>query len=123
MKNSPSLKSDITYVNCLTRAVLDGITSVPRGTRGSSLAPVAEAAVWTPTAVGAAIGFLTASLRGRHNGYMVAAGSLVGSAVGFGVGVAWTSREFTRSIVRATIRKVNRVRDARWLEFNPVNYG
>ena len=124
MKTSPSLKSDITYFNCLTRAVFDGITSIPGGTGGSTSDPVSATAVWTPAAVGAAIGVLTAGLSGRHKpGYLVAAGGLVGSAVGFSVGVAWTSREFTRSIVRATIQKVNKVRDARWLEFNPVNYG
>jgi hypothetical protein len=123
MKTSPSLKSDLTYISCLTRAVLDGITSAPGGTNGWTSVPISTTAVWTPTAVGAAIGLLTAGLSGRHKpGYKVAAGGLVGSAVGFGAAMAWISRGATRAVARTTIQKVNKVRDARWLELNPINY-
>jgi hypothetical protein len=66
---------------------------------------------------------LTAGLSGRHKpGYKVAAGGLVGSAVGFGAAMAWISRGATRAVARTTIQKVNKVRDARWLELNPINY-
>jgi hypothetical protein len=49
-------------------------------------------------------------------------GGLVGSALGFGGGVAWASRGFTGTAARHAIRGVNNVRDARWLERNPIDY-
>lgn len=123
MRTSQLLKSDITYLRRLTEAVLDGITSAPAGTTDRPVTPVMTASLWTPTAVGAAIGAIIASLSRRQtSGYRVAAGGLVGSALGLGAGVAWTSRDFTRAVARSTARKVNGVRDARWLEKNPIDY-
>ena len=113
MKTSQSLRSDITYVRCLTRAVLDGITSAPETTADGAFAPILTAALWTPTAIGAPIGVLTARL---------GLGGLVGSALGFGAGVAWISRGITEAVARSTMQKINSVRDARWLEKNPIDY-
>jgi hypothetical protein len=123
MRTSPSLKSDITYVGYLAKAVLDGVTSAPKGTANRAFTPVLSSTVWKPTAIGTAIGVLSASLSRRHrSGYWMAVGGLVGSALGFGAGVAWASRDFTGAVARGTIRKVNSVRDARWLEKNPIAY-
>jgi hypothetical protein len=123
MKTPPSLESDITYIRYLTKAVLDGVTAAPKGTADRPFTPVLTGAVWTPTAIGAAIGVLSANLSKRHrSGYRVALRGLVGSALGFGAGVAWTSRDFTGAVARGTIQKVNSVRDARWLEKNPIDY-
>jgi len=123
METFPSLKSDITYIKYLTKAVLDGFTSAPKGNAGRAFTPVLTGGVWTPAVIGAAIGLLSASLsKGHRSGRRVAVGGLVGSAVGFGAAVAWTSRDFTGTIARSTIRKVNSVRDARWLEKNPIAY-
>ena len=123
MITSASLKSDVTYIGNLTKAVLDGFTSAPKGIAGRELTPVLTTALWTPTAIGAAIGVLSASLsRRRTSGYKMAVGGLVGSALGFGACVAWTSREFTGALTRSTMRKVNSIRDARWLEKNPIDY-
>jgi hypothetical protein len=120
MRTSPSLESDVTYIRCLTKAVLDGVTS---GLKGTAFTPVLTGAAWTPAAIGAAIGVLSASLSGRRkSGYKVALGGLVGSALGFGAFAAWTSRDFTGAVARGTIEKVNGVRDARWLEKNPIAY-
>jgi len=123
MRASPSLKSEITYLRYLTGAVLEGITSARKATAGRSFTPVLTTAVWTPMAIGAAIGVLSASLNRKNRpAYRVAVGGLLGSALGFGASVAWTSRDFTGAVAWSTIQKVNSVRDARWLEKNPINY-
>lgn len=123
MTTSPSLKSDFTYVRCLAKAVLDGVTSTPKGTATQIFTPVLSGTVWTSTAIGAAIGLLSASLSGKHrSGCGVVMGGVVGSALGFGAGVAWASRDFTGAVTRSTIEKINSVRDARWLEKNPIAF-
>jgi hypothetical protein len=123
MSTSPSIKSDLAYIGYLTKAVLDGITANPKETATRAFTPVLTAALWTPVAIGAAVGALSAALGGKNrSGYRAALGGLVGSALGFGAGVGWTSRDFTGAVARSTIRNVNSVRDARWLEKNPITY-
>ena len=123
MRTSPSLESDITYIRYLTKAVLDGVTSAPKGTAGRALTPVLTSALWMPMAIGAAIGVFSVNLGTRHkSGYRMAVGGLVGSALGFGAGVAWISRDFTGAMARSTIQRVSGVRDARWLAKNPIAY-
>jgi len=91
--------------------------------RLESFAPVASNPVWMTTVIGGTVGALTALLAGRRrSGYGTALGGLVGSAVGFGGGVAWASRGYTGALGRSVIQKVNAARDARWLERNPINY-
>jgi hypothetical protein len=34
----------------------------------------------------------------------------------------WQSRHFTRSAAQGAMKQVNAVRDARWLEKNPIAY-
>jgi hypothetical protein len=123
MRSSQLLKSDVNYIKRLTEAVLDGITSPPRAAADRAFGPILTTALWTTAAIGAAIGALSVSLnRRRTSGYRVAAGGLLGSALGLGAGVAWTSRDFTGAVARNTLKKVNNVRDARWLEKNPIDY-
>jgi hypothetical protein len=123
MNTLSSLKSDLTYIAYLTKAILEGLTTAPQCAADRAWAPVLTAAVWTPTAIGTAIGILGASFSRRNrSGYKVAVGGLLGSALGFGAGVSWTSRDFTGAVARSTLQKVNMVRDARWLEKNPIDY-
>ena len=91
------------------------------GDRG--FAPVLNNSVWVATAIGGAIGALSAVVgRRRRSGYGSVWGGVVGSTIGFGGGIAWASRDFTGAVARSVIRKVNVARDARWLERNPINY-
>jgi hypothetical protein len=123
MRDSQSLKSDIAYAGYLIGAVLEGFNEAPKPANGRAFTPVLTSAIWPPMAIGAAIGLLSASLsRGNKPAYRVAVGGLLGSAVGFGAGIAWTSRDYTGAVARSTIQKVNTVRDARWLEKNPIAY-
>jgi hypothetical protein len=51
-----------------------------------------------------------------------ALGGVVGGALGAGIGAAWGSRDFMRKVARGAIKDVNAVRDAHWLEKNPITY-
>jgi hypothetical protein len=122
MTSSSLLASDIAYFRNMVKAGLDGITSA-RNERSGIFTPRWKAAAWTPALVGAAIGALSTCFdKKRRSVPRAAIGGLVGSALGFGGGVAWASRSFTGTAARHAIRGVNNVRDARWLERNPINY-
>ena len=122
MTSSSLLASDIAYLGNLIKAGLNGITSA-RNERSGVFTPRWKAAAWTPALVGAALGALSTCFdKDRRSVPRAAIGGLVGSALGFGGGVAWASRGFTGTAARHAIRGVNNVRDARWLERNPIDY-
>jgi hypothetical protein len=117
------VRSDIAYARNLVGAGLDGVSSAWKETGSHAFAPALTGAVWGPIAIGAAAGILTACLnRKRRSGFIVAMGGVVGSALGLGAGVAYVSRGVTGAVARGAMRKVNTVRDARWLEKNPIAY-
>lgn len=119
-----AVKSDIGYVRNLVEAGLDGITSGWKASGDRAFAPSLMSAV-VPAAVGCGIGVLSTWLMAnrRRAGRMVTAGGVIGSTLGFGVGVAWASRRVTGTAIRSAARKVNTVRDAHWLEKHPIAYG
>ncbi len=122
MKSLQWVGSDVTYLRHLLEAGVDGVTAVWNGPGGWSFASAARHSVWV-TAMGGTVGGLSTLLvRRRRSGNGTALGVLVGSAIGFGSGVAWASRGFTGSMGRSVLQKVNAVRDQRWLEKNPINY-
>ena len=118
-----TVKSDLAYLGRLVGAGLDGIASARHEVDGGAFTPASKAAVWTSTAIGAAIWMLSGGLVGnRRSASNVAVGGLVGSVLGFGAGVAWGSRRFTGTAARSAIRQINTARDERWLERNPIDY-
>ena len=124
MKSLQRFDSDITYARKLVEAGWEGVTSALRGTDDARTAPALTSAVWVWTGVGAIIGIWSASRsRSRRSGYDLARSGLVGSALGFGCGVVWESRNLAASAARSANYKIGNVRDARWLEKNPVAYG
>ncbi|MGA1995977.1 MAG: hypothetical protein ABSH45_09365 [Bryobacteraceae bacterium] len=122
MKLPQSFQSDVTYVKDLIGAGWAGIDSGRKESGERVITPAFTRAVWMPIAIGTALGVLAAcSKRGRKTRHAVL-GGLVGSVVGFGGSVAWASRGVTGAAARGAARKVNTVRDARWLEKNPIAY-
>jgi hypothetical protein len=116
------LRTDLTYVRHLAEAGVDGITSVWNKPPAGTLAPDGGK-VWLATALGGLVGGLSVLLtRNRNSRHGTAFGVLVGSATGFGGSVAWSSRTLGEAIRRSVVRKVNAVRDQRWLEKNPIDY-
>ena len=122
--NTPQwLRSDFTYIRHLAEAGLDGVTSVWNAPPDRTMASDARNAVWLTAAVCGFVGGVSAFLIGRRKSrYGPALGILIGGATGFGSGVAWKSRGLTTAIGRSVARKVNAVRDERWLEKHPIDY-
>ncbi len=115
-----SVKRGIDYAIDLVQAGWDGVLSVrtvPTQTGGLGTGFLA------PAAIGAGVGALGACLkRDRVAGHRVAVGSLVGTALGLGVGVAWASRGYAATAARSARQRVTTVRDAHWLESHPIAY-
>jgi hypothetical protein len=118
------VQSECSYVANLFDAGMHGVVDGWRGNSERQLfSPLY--AIWAPVALGAVVGVASACLnRGRSKlGYRAAMNGLVGSALGLGIGFAWTSRACSEAAVRGATRSVNAVRDAHWVERNPVAYG
>jgi len=122
MKLSESLKSDAGYVRDLVGAGWAGIDSARRDSGEPWMTPAFKRTVWLPIAIGTAVGVAAAYSKSSRKTRYAVLGGLLGSVVGFGAGVAWASRGVTGAAARNAISKVNTVRDARWLEKNPIAY-
>jgi hypothetical protein len=122
--NTPQwLRSDATYIRHLAEAGADGITSAWNAPGDRTIPSDERNAILLIAAAGGILGGVSALLIGRRkSGYRTAFGILVGGATGFGSGFAWKSRASPTDIGRSVMRKVNAVRDARWLEKNPIDY-
>jgi hypothetical protein len=118
-----SLRSDLSYFRQLVGAGWDGIASARQELNSGVFPSPRQAVLWTPAAIGATIGVLGPRLIGnRKSASSMAMGGLVGSVLGFGAALAWSSRRFTGPAARKAVRNVNAARDARWLETHPINY-
>jgi hypothetical protein len=123
METVRSLESDLAYLKQLVGAGLNGIGSARHELDGNMFTSPLQAVVWTPTAIGATIGMLgTRLIANRKSLSSVAIGGLVGSVLGVGAALAWSSRRFTGLAARKAVRHVNAARDAHWLETNPIDY-
>jgi hypothetical protein len=122
MKLPRLLQSDVTYVRDLVGAGWAGIGSARKESGERVITPAFKRTVWAPIAIGTALGVLAAcSKRGRKTRHAIL-GGLAGSVVGFGGSVAWAARGVTGAAARGAVTRVNTVRDARWLEKNPIAY-
>lgn len=107
------LESRMTYYGDLIGAAFDG---------AASMWPYAAAASM-PAAIGAAAGALGAGLiTNRRSRSYRAAARLIGTLLGCGVAVAWSSRSAIVPAVRLAGKRVNSVRDAHWLATHPIDY-
>ena len=89
-------------------------------TRIKQLLGAGSVSVWTPVAIGAAIGLFGTVMTGRRKTVSrTAVGGLVGGVVGLS---AWASGRLLGPAAHAATRRVNAVRDARWLETHPITY-
>jgi hypothetical protein len=79
--------------------------------------------VWRSAAIGACIGALGSVPGSRPlSTRRLLACSLMGSAIGFSVGIAWKNRRLTERIVGSALQSIGRVRDEHWLERHPIDY-
>ena len=118
-----SLNSDLTYIRALIGAGWKGAVSVREQPWNRSRLLRQTRSLVTPAVLGAGLGALSVIFRkDRRSVSGVASAGLIGSVVGVGAGAAWASRDSARAAARAAMRNVNTVRDARWLEKNPIAY-
>lgn len=88
-------------------------TSLVRGARSS----------WKAAAIGACLGTVGAFISGeRKSARKVFLGGLAGGCIGFGSSMAWGSREVIGAMASEVRKNVGTVRDAHWLERNPIDY-
>ena len=115
----PTLKSEVAYARDIVKA---GIDAVPGKEAATTLAHAGQSAL-APAAFGVAIGVIIVYLgRKGRLGNAAVVGGLVGGALGFTGGVAWGTRQRTKVYYHAAAQNVQAVRDAHWLEKNPVAY-
>ena len=118
-----SPKSELTYVRNLIEAGWNGALSAWTETDNRALTRILARALLAPIAVGAGVGALSASVgKNRKSRYRSATAGFIGSVVGLGAGLAWAWRGPAGHAARGAIRKINTVRDARWLEKHPIDY-
>lgn len=120
MGSAERIQSDFSYLKQLATAGLDGAASALRQTEGRMPARHFKTSWKTPT-VGAALGILAARLTSRRRPALLLGGA-IGTAVGLGATVAWSSRGLVRAAAQEAAHRVNLARDARWLELNPIDY-
>lgn len=93
---------------------------------GGALAPFLSTSLRNalkPAALGMCLGLL-----GGHSGKRdqttsrALAFGLLGSAIGFGFGLVWESRQLTLSVATAALENIEKVRDEHWLEKHPIDY-
>jgi hypothetical protein len=112
MRILPTLRSEFIYARDIVKAGLDAAASGENAT--ANLAPAA---------LGVAIGVLGVYLgRKGRMGNNALLGGLVGGALGFSSGVIWGTRDQARQGCVQAVHSVQAVRDAHWLEKNPVAY-
>jgi hypothetical protein len=111
---------DLGYLVKLGQAAVSGLGSARTNRK---LALNMGSPVWVNCTIGGIIGASAASLRSRQRPVRsFAVGALVGGAAGLGCGLAWAARHAAATLAKSSIRSVNAVRDAHWLEKNPINY-
>ena len=78
---------------------------------------------WKPAAIGACIGVLASVWKRDPKLSTALWAGFMGSALGLTRGVVWHSRGVTSAVMRGALKGVSAVRDERWLELNPIDYG
>ncbi len=74
-------------------------------------------------AVGACLGMLPAIMMRRPSrGKSAVVFGALGGALGFCAGFSWKTRKLSSSLAHSAIHEMQRVKDERWLETNPIDY-
>jgi len=75
-----------------------------------------------PATIGACLGLLGGYLENRCSKSRALVCGLLGGAIGFGAGVMWENRKLTASVASGAWRSLNKTRDDRWFDRNPIDY-
>jgi hypothetical protein len=122
------IKSNIDYGRSLLASGWEGAHTTGKSTlEGVPAASVLVDSVrtsCTPALIGAYIGALGAALgnRRRRAYGVITVSTTLGAVIGFTTGMAWGTRRLTGEMVQGARKKIDAVRDAHWLERNPIDY-
>ncbi len=120
------LQSNVNYTRKLVHSAAEGAQSGEGAfLQGEPLAPFlsrSARSAFTPAAVGAFVGALTACSRTRQNPIKTVAYGLVGCAIGFSAAFTWKSRRLGASMATSAWKQIGHTRDEHWLEMNPIDY-
>jgi hypothetical protein len=123
MKDVHSLGSNLAYLKQLATASMDGIGDARREIEAGVFKGPLPSVVWAPAAVGGVIGVLSARMTRRHcPPSKTALDGLAGTLLGFAAGLACACAPLLRPVARTSARRINAIRDARWLETHPIDY-
>ncbi len=120
------IASNVQYGRDLANSGLEG---AGRGReeflQGQPLAPFlgkAAARALKHAATGVCLGVLVGSMSRKPRLSRALAWGTLGGAIGFGAALSWRTHSLAASMGRGALKNVNRVRDQRWLEKNPIDY-
>ncbi len=121
------VRSNLSYGRKLVRSGLEGAAQGRHSfLEGGPLTPFLNDAArraCKQATIGACIGLLSSYLGRRHKPTNRAlAYGAVGGIIGFGAGLTWRTHGLATSIGQGAAKKLNNVRDERWLEKHPINY-
>ena len=122
------IKSNLDYGRSLVISGWEGARATGRMTlEGAPVAVILIRSVRTscmPALIGAYIGALGAALgnRRRRAYGIISISTTLGAVIGFTTGMAWGTRRLTGGMVQGARKKMDAVRDAHWLEKNPIDY-
>jgi hypothetical protein len=74
-------------------------------------------------AIGAGAGLLLFRRPDRSKISRTLALGIAGGAIGFAAGFTWQTRDLTARMARSALKEMGTVRDERWIEKHPINYG
>jgi len=119
-------KSNVAYGRKLVESAVEGARrgegeflkdeSLSRCLERSALQAVA------PTIIGACVGWAGGYLENRRSKARALICGLLGGAIGFGAAVVWENRKLTVSVASGAWKSINKTRDERWFEKNPIDY-
>jgi hypothetical protein len=119
-------KSEVNYGRKLVDSAVEGARNGEgEFLENESLGPYLEKSAlhaMVPTALGACVGWLGGYLDNRRSGKRALVCAFIGGAIGFGASVLWENRELTASVASGAWENMNKARDARWFEKNPIDY-
>jgi len=119
-------KSNVDYGRKLMDSAVEGAREGETDfLRDESLGPYLERSALraiAPTIIGACVGLLSGYLADKRSRNRTVLYGLLGGAIGFSAGVLWENRNLTASVASGAWKRINKPRDERWFEQNPIDY-
>ena len=122
-----SSNRDLDYSRALVNSGLSGLRrgrdSQLHGQRVSAILTRSALMSLSLAALGACASLFRFRRHDRRSISRTVAYGVAGSAIGFAAGFTWMTRDLTASMARSALKEMDTVRNERWIERHPINYG